>query len=217
MVPTSGMRPRDLRPYRCPCRRSNLDTSGRGLKMAEIDQREDTSEPGLIIVGVDGSEPSKAALQWALNRHDGAAVEAIYVYEPPPAATWIVGSQPIVVPTPDIYHDVALEALQKTVAEVTAGQRVEVAEIVAAGSPSQILCHYAARASLLVVGAHVARGFGRLLGSTAVSCMRHARCPVVVVPLDWAAPKTSGGEVADAGDRRSPSAGHGDAPRVGPP
>jgi nucleotide-binding universal stress UspA family protein len=53
---------------------------------------------------------------------------------------------------------------------------------IADGSPSKALTQLATDADMLVVGAHHRRGLGLLLGSTASSCVRHARCPVVVVP-----------------------------------
>jgi len=154
--------------------------------MTATQRPETASAQRLIIVGVDGSEPSKAALAWALANAHGAAVEAVYVYEPPSVTTWFVGAQPVVVPAPDTFHGLAVEALQTAVADTIKGTGAEVAEIVAAGSPARILAEYGAKASLLVLGAHVTHGFGRLLGSTAVACVRHAPCPVVVVPVDWA-------------------------------
>ncbi|MEE1775067.1 universal stress protein, partial [Streptomyces sp. JV181] len=38
-----------------------------------------------IVVGVDGSEPSKAALRWAVEqaRVDGGAVDAVLAWESP--------------------------------------------------------------------------------------------------------------------------------------
>lgn len=45
---------------------------------------------GRIVVGVDGSEPSRAALRWALRqaRLTGAAVEAMIGWEVPATYGW---------------------------------------------------------------------------------------------------------------------------------
>ena len=60
---------------------------------------------------------------------------------------------------------------------------VTVVERVIGGSPGKDLARVSAGAELLVVGARGRGGFaGMLLGSVSHSMMRHAPCPVVVVP-----------------------------------
>ena len=147
------------------------------------DSQHSSAADEIIVVGVDGFDPSLGALQWAIDHAPrGAVIEAIYVYEPPPMTSWSGGAPLILAPAPDTYRQAAVECLAHSVRRCTMRTDVAVSEVVAAGSPSRVLVHYASRASLLVVGAHDAHGLGRLLGSTAVGCVRHAPCPIVVVP-----------------------------------
>jgi len=117
-----------------------------------------------IVVGVDGSVPSKAALAWALRqaRLTGAAVEAVIAWEFPSVAT---------------------RALSTAVADVAAGaQHVKIATKVKRGNAAQMLLEEAAGADLLVVGSRGHGGFVEaLLGSTGQHCVHHATCPVVVI------------------------------------
>lgn len=138
-----------------------------------------------IVVGVDGSAESRAALDWAVRhaRAAGSHLEAVFVYQPVADVTVAFGGYPAVDPVDrDRARSVAEDALTKALADVPADVTVD-AVVVADGSPSRTLTEIAAGAGMLVVGAHHRSGLGLLLGSTAGSCVRHATCPVVVVPL----------------------------------
>lgn len=66
---------------------------------------------------------------------------------------------------------------------VTEFDEVEIESVVTAGPTVQVLLDEARRADLLVVGQRGHGGFaGLLLGSAADQVVRHASCPVVVVP-----------------------------------
>ena len=140
-------------------------------------------QPGAVVVGVDGSEGSRAALQWAVDeaaashrRAYAVAVCADVVYTAPfpgylePAA----GADPLAD---------ARAGLEQTVAEVLGdGWKDDVTLEVAAGSPATVLRELSESAGLLVVGAS---GHGAvlasLLGSVAEQLVHHAACPVTVV------------------------------------
>ncbi|GIF23361.1 nucleotide-binding universal stress UspA family protein [Actinoplanes tereljensis] len=132
-----------------------------------------------ILVGVDGSPPSRAALRWALDqaRLTGGRVRAIAAWEVP-AYTGLT-----LIP----YDDLAAAAgklLSTTVQEVLGFDPppVEVDEIVLPGHPAQVLIDASAHAALLVVGSRGHGAFaGTLLGSVSQLCVQHAHCPVVVV------------------------------------
>ena len=132
-----------------------------------------------IVVGVDGSVPSKAALAWALGqaRLTGAAVEAVIAWEFPSITHY-----PVLVSDVD-WEDVAAWALSDAVAEVAAGaQQVKIATKVRRGNAAEMLLEEAAGADLLVVGSRGHGGFVEaLLGSTSQHCVHHATCPVVVI------------------------------------
>jgi nucleotide-binding universal stress UspA family protein len=135
-----------------------------------------------IVVGVDGSPPSVAALRWAVRRAalTGGTVDAVIAWESPIVAGsfgWITA------PFDDVdYAGLAAKALSAAVAEVSPPPSVTVHETVTAGNAAQVLLDAAKDADLLVVGN---RGHGRfadaLVGSVSVRCLHHATCPVVIV------------------------------------
>lgn len=136
-------------------------------------------QDGRIVVGVDGSEPSRAALAWALQQAEltKAPVDAVIAWEYP---VFSVGQ--VLLP-PEDPESIAGRVLAQAVTETLGGRPVEVRQRVVGGHPAQTLIDTARGAQLLVVGN---RGLGTfsaaLLGSVAQQCIQHAPCPVVVVP-----------------------------------
>jgi nucleotide-binding universal stress UspA family protein len=135
-----------------------------------------------IVVGVDGSETSKAALRWAaeLARASGAELQAVRAFRYPPALhDWSA--------LPSNYG-----FLPELPAEdvVERGVHDELADLVVAelgpesGATVRVLVEAAADAAMLVVGRSGHGGLSELLrlGSVARACTEHAPCPVVVVP-----------------------------------
>ena len=129
-----------------------------------------------IVVGVDGSVPSKAALAWAVKqaRLTGATVEAVIAWELP--ATY---GYPVPVPSDIDYGGLAAEVLADAIAEVSSpGEPVKVRSTVAEGSAARVLLDASAGADLLVVGSRGHGGFVEaLLGSVGQHCVHHATCP----------------------------------------
>jgi nucleotide-binding universal stress UspA family protein len=144
-----------------------------------------------IVVGVDGSPGSYAALRWALQHTRGGAteVEAVYVLEPLVPLDFTGAGFDAAVATAQDLDAEARAILDRVVADTSDGTAVSVRKVVIEHpNPGQALVRAAAGAALLVVGAHHHHGLGFLLGSTGASCMRHATCPVVIVPEDWYLP-----------------------------
>ncbi len=150
---------------------------------------------GRIVVGVDASPGSRAALRFALAeaRPRSATVRAVHVFRLPLTefpGPFVLELPPQPAPRlPEVeaaVRDVAAALLARVVAEVggdTGGATVESA--VVEGNPAALLIEESRGAELLVVGARGHGGFaGLLLGSVADHCVRHARCPIVVVPAD---------------------------------
>ncbi|GIF18840.1 nucleotide-binding universal stress UspA family protein [Actinoplanes tereljensis] len=139
-----------------------------------------------IVVGVDSSQGSRAALGWALTqaRLTGAAVEAVAAWQQPATYEYSYGALPF--PSPgDGIAAITEKILAETVAEVvgTAAQPVDVRIKVAHGPAAQVLLEAAAGAELLVVGSRGHGAFaGMLLGSVSQHCTQHAPCPVIVIP-----------------------------------
>lgn len=139
---------------------------------------------GRIVVGVDGSACSVAALAWALNAAAlrDFSVDAVLVWSQEPPA---VGAG--MVPTPPTPYEKAREAqrarLRDIVGPLRGGAPVAVRELALKGPAARTLLTVAEGADLLVLGSH---GYGPLrttvLGSVSTACIRHARCPVVVIP-----------------------------------
>ncbi|MCB5163868.1 universal stress protein [Streptomyces bambusae] len=141
------------------------------------------SEAPRIVVGVDGSPSSQAALRWAVRYAGlvGGRVEAVTAWEVPGAASW---SAPAVDATFD-----AEEAERKLVEEVRSvlgedgASRVH--ERLVQGHPAEVLADAAEGAELLVVGSRGRGGFRRaLLGSVSQQVALHAPCPVTIVRPD---------------------------------
>jgi nucleotide-binding universal stress UspA family protein len=138
-----------------------------------------------IIVGVDGSESSKAALEWAYNEaaHHDAAITVIAVWQPPTMPlTPPYGSLP-----PEGYEGQprtnALNLLEQSVRNLEPRTPVvDVRTLVEEGNPAEVLIEQSKEADLLVVGSRGLGGFrGMLLGSISQHVVAHAACPVVVL------------------------------------
>jgi len=133
-----------------------------------------------VVVGVDGSPSSKAALRWALDqaRLTKARLRAVIAWEVTPYAGWGVLAH-------EDFGAAAGKLLRETVEEALGYDPpldVEVVETVRPGHPAQVLIDESARATLLVVGSRGHGGFsGTLLGSVSQLCVQHAHCPVLVV------------------------------------
>ncbi|MFE2752302.1 universal stress protein [Actinosynnema sp. NPDC059335] len=140
----------------------------------------------MILIGVDGSPASREALRWALRQamKTGDTVEATMAWlrEPEFVAATSMGVHPHA-DRPDHRHPA--EELHAIVDEVraTVPGAPPVAEVTVVGDAGTALSRASRQADLLVVGTH---GHTRLsevfLGSVAADCLRHATCPVVVVP-----------------------------------
>ena len=132
-----------------------------------------------IVVGIDGSILSVAALRWAVGqaRLTGADVHAV--------TGWEVPITIMIVPTyteADYARD-AQQVLDRAVAEVQQTEPdVRIERHLIQKRPALALTAAAEDAQLLVIGSH---GRGELpgmhLGSVASYCVHHAPCPVVVV------------------------------------
>jgi len=146
---------------------------------AEVSMEQDESGHR-IVVGVDGSLSSEAALRWAVRQAErtGAKVEAVTVWWYPPG----YGLAPV---SDDEVADLQGEA-GKTLAEALAGVSGLAADVVVnprvvEGQAAEVLLEAARGADLLVVGSRGHGGFTAALGSVSQRCVRHAPCPVVVV------------------------------------
>ena len=144
----------------------------------------DLSEPvagGPVVVGVDDSAESRAAIAYAADvaRETGVGLLAIHAWDIGPM---ISGPEPWplhiedTMPTMETFaHDVLTEVLGED-----PGVRIKIEA--PPQRASRALVDASARASLLVVGSRGRGGFaGVMLGSTSREVLRDAHCPVVVI------------------------------------
>ena len=134
-----------------------------------------------IVVGVDGSDPSKAALAWAIRQGGltGATVEAVIAWELPVN----YGTPAPLIPPRTDFEEAAREVITLAIADVSSpDEQVTIKGKVVEGNAPRILLDASAGADLLVVGSRGHGGFVEaLLGSVGQHCVHHATCPVVVI------------------------------------
>jgi nucleotide-binding universal stress UspA family protein len=136
---------------------------------------------GDIVVGVDESASSRAALQVAAHEAAlrGVALHAVYV--------WFGGTMPVcrsaASPGELAYRWLsrevaALQAQRTTAGEPPVGVTIEVME----GDPESELRAAAKGARLLVLGERHHRGPNDLVSSVSHALEAHPPCPVLIVP-----------------------------------
>ncbi|MEO6879337.1 MAG: universal stress protein [Mycobacteriaceae bacterium] len=147
------------------------------------------SESRVVVVGVDGSAESHAAVRHALRNAvlRGDEVRAIVAVPPPDVGVYDMMPPPALgerlAAARVAAHAVVTEAVAHAVEELGAEvEQVPVRCEVVLGTPAEALLEAAKDAIELVVG-HRGRGAFRsaLLGSVGLSCVLHAACPVTVV------------------------------------
>ncbi len=134
-----------------------------------------------IVVGVDGSSQSRAALRWAADeaRLRKATLEVILAWRPPVGAY-----DPAHIPP---FEDLE-GAARATLVDLMAAEGLSesgdppTSAMPVQGHPAAVLTETAHGAELLVIGARGWGAFkGLLLGSVSQHCVTHAPCTVVVV------------------------------------
>lgn len=141
------------------------------------------SPTGRIVVGIDGSKPSRVALAWAqsLAATTGSTLQAVAVWQAAPAFGLVVTWDPA---------QLTRDGLQRTLDDVL-GERKPAGLIttVEQGNTAQVLLEASTGARMLVVGSRGHGGFtGLLLGSVSAACAEHATCPVLVIHGDTPPP-----------------------------
>jgi nucleotide-binding universal stress UspA family protein len=138
----------------------------------------------LIVVGVDGSQPSTEALRYAVRQAklEGGEIKAVTAWHVPAAAYGGLGAAPLVNVHEVFERDagaISAKALDSVREDV---KDVKIEAVVREGHPARVLLDAAADADLLVVGSRGHGGFAELLlGSVSHECALHASCPIVIV------------------------------------
>jgi nucleotide-binding universal stress UspA family protein len=154
-----------------------------------------------VVVGVDGSDHSKAALRWAATAATtlGCPLRVVAAWELP--AGLVLPFVPGTVSSEELGQQ-AERDLAELVRD-TVGDRPGLELRAVKGSAVVALLDEVSPDSLLVVGSRGRGGFrGLLLGSVSRECVEHAPCPVVVtrdVPPHraWSGPVVVGVDLSD--------------------
>lgn len=134
-----------------------------------------------ILVGIDGSEGSKAALRWAIDeaKAHGATIEALLAWSYLDQTAFGSDFQP------DYSEEDALAQLRRAVDEVVGDRSEAPIELTTICElPARALIEASSRADHVVVGARGLGGFRELLlGSVSHQVANHVACPVTIVKL----------------------------------
>jgi nucleotide-binding universal stress UspA family protein len=133
----------------------------------------------LIVVGVDGSQSSRAAVRWAIEQAKltGASVDAVMAWKYP-AATFdrMAGAEVD-------FEGTNKEALAEIIKQEGGPEpAAPVRLVVTEGHPADVLLRASRDADLLVLGSRGLGGFASaVIGSVSLQCVLHAHCPVLVL------------------------------------
>jgi nucleotide-binding universal stress UspA family protein len=146
--------------------------------------------PG-ILVGIDGSDHSERALDWAMKeaavRHQPVTVLAVHQV----VSSWLgtpqvfPGDRELVEPV----RAAAQELTDKVLAAMSGPRPESVTVQAVSGIPAQAIIEVAGNlnSDMIVLASRGTGGFARLaLGSVSTQVAQHAPCPVVIIPVGGA-------------------------------
>jgi nucleotide-binding universal stress UspA family protein len=202
VTPVAGTDDRPARSGLSPVAGRPPRTASSDLPRKRIDGEETTMNERLrVVVGIDGSAESRAALRFALEEAAvrGTGLRVVSALLPPmywPEAYGL--SAPPTVEEKKAHLRVgARRMLDEVIAErpTLAAVPVELHEV--EGRPADVLVEQSRGADMLVVG-HRGRGgvASAVLGSVGLHCVLHAQCPVTVI-------RPARAQVTEAPDRRT--------------
>lgn len=138
-----------------------------------------------VVVGVDGSPASLAALRWAVTEAaaTGREVRAVAAWSYAPALE--PGGTVLPVDEMAAAHRRTLDEVIARTVGADPGVKID-AQLIE-GDPVDALLEASKDASLLALGSH-GRGLllTALLGSVSARCLRRATCPVLIIPAQVA-------------------------------
>lgn len=149
-----------------------------------------------IVVGVDDSAESHAALRWAAAEAvlRGAELWMVHAYSYPVSITW--HTVPVLA-RPECCDRAAEEMLARIELDQLGGHAgVTVRRVALPGVPADALVDLSEGSELLVVGGRTHPSvLGAVLGSVGRAVERYAHCPVVVVHVTDVRPEEGNGGV----------------------
>ncbi len=159
--------------------------TGSGCPVFVVGEQDSRPADGPIVVGVDDSKFSIAALRFAIAeaRVRRTSVRAVNAYRSPALAVPV--EQTVITELSRSEQDEAARILGAALAAVGADRSgIEVESLVEEGAPADVLLDLSADAQLIVIGSH-GKGLVRrlLLGSVSRQVLHDADGPVVVVDV----------------------------------
>jgi nucleotide-binding universal stress UspA family protein len=142
------------------------------------------AEPRRIVVGIDSSEHSVRALEWAAGEARLRRIELHVV------SCWTFPAAMGAIPVAyggwpeDEFAESAHKVLREAVAQASldTGTGLRWTEEVRCGPPAAVMIDESERAEMIVVASRGRGGFaGLLLGSVSQQVAAHSHCPVVIV------------------------------------
>ena len=144
------------------------------------------SREDMVVVAVDGGEPSNNAVRWAANTANkrGVPLRLASSYTMP-QFLYAEG----MVPPQELYDDLQNECLRKIAdardIALEVAPDIKIGHTVAEGSPIDMLLDLSKESTMIVMGSRGLGGLsGMVLGSVSAAVVSHASCPVVVVRDD---------------------------------
>ncbi|GAA3585493.1 universal stress protein [Klugiella xanthotipulae] len=153
-----------------------------------------------IIIGIDGSEPSRAALVWGMNRahREGASVHLVHVVDDS-----FLSESPVFVGEARTAAE-RIAAEEKSVAEAL-GLDVPITTEVVIGNPAREIERLSTEASLIVLGTHKgAKVPAALFGTRGIKIAAVSHSPVAIIPLNDEAKRSGvvvGVDTSEASER----------------
>lgn len=154
------------------------------IPVVVVPQDRESAELSSLVVGVDGTDPSEHALEWALRNADpGATVSVVNVWQytgPVHADQWEARKEFL---TAQAWPRV--DKVLETARQAVGRHDVAIEKIIEFGDPASELTKLAASADALVIGRRSRKGLDRVLSdSVTTSVSHHLLGVLVVVPPD---------------------------------
>ena len=149
-----------------------------------------------IVVGIEGTNASEAALQWAVREAGlrGCPLTVVHAWSFDPVRDAGKTNEHA-----ERRASVCMIGAEVATAIRKVGVSPEVIERSVHGSPARSLVKESQGAELLVLGrGHRSGMIDMLRHSVSADCVRHTSCPVVIIPNAWA-PAHTHGTVAASG------------------